>query len=209
MIYFAHAVGTDLVKIGFTAGDPTKRLKELQTGCPQRLELLAAIDGTEADEGRWHKDFERDRAHGEWFKLTPRMMLAIARAEVAVSLRPALRAGGIDCSELDRAITDSGTDFTDAFHSRCRTFYFDLWELLQWVEVYARERTSQEAAIVREVELIIPNWFSRKQLGAITAPTMRLQLLWLSQELIPGWRHERVCFDFVVNGDSVHKEAIW
>lgn len=86
MIYFAHAIGTDLVKIGFTAGEPAKRLKELQTGCPQRLELLAAIEGTEADEGRWHKDFERDRTHGEWFKLTPRMMLAIARAEVRAQI---------------------------------------------------------------------------------------------------------------------------
>lgn len=80
MIYFAHAVGTDLVKIGFTAGEPAKRLKELQTGCPQRLELLAAIEGTEADEGRWHRDFATDRSKGEWFRLSAQLAIAIIKA---------------------------------------------------------------------------------------------------------------------------------
>lgn len=44
MIYFAQADGTELVKIGYTGGDPHKRLSELQTGCPHRLILLTAIE---------------------------------------------------------------------------------------------------------------------------------------------------------------------
>jgi hypothetical protein len=82
MIYFSQAEGTDLVKIGFTAGEPLKRLRELQTGCPHRLVLLAAVEGGEQDEGNWHKEFATDRVNGEWFKSSWRLMLAIARAEV-------------------------------------------------------------------------------------------------------------------------------
>ncbi len=80
MIYFAQADGTDLVKIGCTAGDPTKRLRELQTGCPQPLKLIAAVDGGEADEARWHRDFAADRVNGEWFRLTIPLLLAILAA---------------------------------------------------------------------------------------------------------------------------------
>lgn len=78
MIYFAHAVGTDLVKIGFTAGEPAKRLKELQTGCAQRLELLAAVEGTVADEAECHRKFAHLRQQGEWFRFAPELAVFIA-----------------------------------------------------------------------------------------------------------------------------------
>lgn len=74
VIYFAQAEGTDLIKIGFTAGTPAKRVADLQTGCPHKLSLLAVIEGAEADEQKWHREFESNWVNGEWFKLTPRLM---------------------------------------------------------------------------------------------------------------------------------------
>lgn len=88
MIYFAHATGTDRLKIGFTAGDPLRRLKELQTGSPYPLDLLAAVEGGEADEARWHKDFAAERTGGEWFAMTPRLMAAVCKAAAAGSAGP-------------------------------------------------------------------------------------------------------------------------
>lgn len=85
MIYFIQADGTDRVKIGFTAGDPAKRLADLQTGCPHRLVILATASGSEQDEGRWHKDFATDRVQGEWFRLSPRLVAHIA-AQIASSI---------------------------------------------------------------------------------------------------------------------------
>jgi hypothetical protein len=45
-VYIIRAVDTNFVKVGFTQGDPRKRLRELQTGCPLRLEVEAAMPGT-------------------------------------------------------------------------------------------------------------------------------------------------------------------
>lgn len=78
MIYFAKAIGTEFVKIGFTAGDPAKRVADLQTACPHELVVLAAIDGCEQDEAIWHSAFAADRVRGEWFHLTPRLAECIA-----------------------------------------------------------------------------------------------------------------------------------
>lgn len=104
MIYFVQADGTDLVKIGFTRSDPLKRVGELQTGCPHRLTLLATIQGSEQDEASWHRDFASDRATGEWFKMSWRMCLAIARAEADQSTRARLLAADPDRRQLHRLI---------------------------------------------------------------------------------------------------------
>jgi hypothetical protein len=94
VIYFAQADGTDFVKIGHTRGDPAKRLTELQTGCPHRLVLLASVDGGEDDEGRWHERFASDRVGGEWFRMSWRLCLAIARAEACAASPVAGITGG-------------------------------------------------------------------------------------------------------------------
>lgn len=79
-IYFVHATGTDLVKIGFTDGNPERRVASLQTGCPHKLTLLAAMEGTAEDEARLHSDHSAARVNGEWFRLTPQLTIAIAIA---------------------------------------------------------------------------------------------------------------------------------
>lgn len=64
MIYFIKGGG--FVKIGYSK-NPRARLKELQTGNPNKLKLLATMPGTYSTEATLHEMFKSQRAHGEWF----------------------------------------------------------------------------------------------------------------------------------------------
>jgi hypothetical protein len=66
MIYFISN-GT-YTKIG-KADDPYKRIKELQTGCPETLEIKLIIEGDEEKERVLHKALNKYRIRGEWFHL--------------------------------------------------------------------------------------------------------------------------------------------
>ena len=58
------------IKIGYTKQkDVNKRLKQLQTGSPDRLYLLGYFFGNMSDEKYLHKLFAKDRMriNGEWF----------------------------------------------------------------------------------------------------------------------------------------------
>lgn len=66
MIYFILDKSTDLVKIGYSK-NPVQRLKQLQTGNGQSLELLYSIVGDRNYEAFLDKFFDACRVHGEWF----------------------------------------------------------------------------------------------------------------------------------------------
>ena len=68
VVYFIEAVGADAIKIGFTMGDPMKRLAALQTGNHARLQLLGAVPVEVLSEKRFHQWFRQYRIHGEWFR---------------------------------------------------------------------------------------------------------------------------------------------
>ena len=55
------------VKVGFTAGDPERRLAGLQTGCPFKMRLLGFIMGCPIMERELHSVFAEWRCEGEWF----------------------------------------------------------------------------------------------------------------------------------------------
>ena len=57
------------IKIGYTKNDPSKRLKQLQTGCPYKLELLYVMNGCNRDtEQYYHRFFtEYLNINGEWY----------------------------------------------------------------------------------------------------------------------------------------------
>lgn len=56
-----------LVKIGYTADHPSKRLRNFQTGSPVCLRIWAYFDGSPSLEIALHNTFSSLRSHGEWF----------------------------------------------------------------------------------------------------------------------------------------------
>jgi hypothetical protein len=72
-VYFIAAGEPDIqfVKVGFTSGDPRKRLKALQTGCPHRLRILGFVMGNETYERELHQVLCDDNTAGEWFAWSP------------------------------------------------------------------------------------------------------------------------------------------
>lgn len=87
-VYFV--VACSRIKIGH-AVNVVARVRELQIGCPFPLTLIGTLPGTVALERHWHRAFEADLAHGEWFHATPELVgrigaevvLAISKQELA------------------------------------------------------------------------------------------------------------------------------
>lgn len=75
-IYFIQGESGGPIKIGYTT-DLEQRLKTLQTGYPDRLDLLLAFPGKPKHEKAIHKQFEPYRLNGEWFRPTPEVMAKI------------------------------------------------------------------------------------------------------------------------------------
>lgn len=65
-VYFIRAAGA--VKVGW-AKDPEQRLRELQTGNPDRMVLLRVIPAEKTLEGDLHQYYAPWRLNGEWFAL--------------------------------------------------------------------------------------------------------------------------------------------
>ncbi|MFF9594058.1 GIY-YIG nuclease family protein [Streptomyces sp. NPDC014646] len=65
-VYVIGPPGSNRVKIG-TSNNPEKRLKELQTGNPDRLEVLWSTPGGRELESMLHRAFAAYRVEGEWF----------------------------------------------------------------------------------------------------------------------------------------------
>lgn len=95
-IYYLMCSETGRMKIGYTRGDVQKRLKSLQTGSPTKLRVAAIHPGTPESERRLHEQFAEDRLHGEWFDISPELILhcyeifsmIIAAAEEAGKVAP-------------------------------------------------------------------------------------------------------------------------
>jgi hypothetical protein len=65
--------GADLIKIGFST-NLSVRFSSMKTDSPVKLSLLAQIPGTLELEKEIHEEFAEDRAHGEWFKPSSRLL---------------------------------------------------------------------------------------------------------------------------------------
>jgi hypothetical protein len=66
-VYFAQC-SDGPIKIGITEGDPSDRLKSLNTACPYLVTLVGAIRGCYGVERGLHAMFGDLRLNGEWFK---------------------------------------------------------------------------------------------------------------------------------------------
>lgn len=75
-------------KIGYAA-DVEQRRRELQTGCPDRVDVSGAIRllliQTKKIESEVHKDLKKDGRHmrGEWFRIHPALAVDIVRRVAA------------------------------------------------------------------------------------------------------------------------------
>jgi hypothetical protein len=77
-IYYILSGETGRIKIGFTKGDPGKRLRALQTGSPTQIGIIAVHPGTPELEKRLHRQFAADRVHGEWFDFSDELLAHVA-----------------------------------------------------------------------------------------------------------------------------------
>ena len=68
MIYFIQQGATGPIKIGYTKKTIQYRMSTLQTGCPEKLQLLATAEGGRLEETAIHGLFAKHRMEGEWFK---------------------------------------------------------------------------------------------------------------------------------------------
>ena len=79
VVYFLKA--GPFIKIGKATFSPAMRVRELQTGCPYPIEVLAFVPGDVAMERGLHKRFEYCRAHGEWFHASASLLAFIESLE--------------------------------------------------------------------------------------------------------------------------------
>lgn len=80
-VYFIEAVGTGLVKIGFSR-NVKRRMEYLRTTCPHELRpLLLLTDGSPALEAELHRQFAHCRVRGEWFRVEDPALLEFIRGD--------------------------------------------------------------------------------------------------------------------------------
>ena len=65
-LYIIQSDFTGMIKIG-RSKDPQRRLKQLQTGNPNKLKLIASFKGQGWKEKILHENLEKFRKEGEWF----------------------------------------------------------------------------------------------------------------------------------------------
>ena len=73
-IYLIKTVNDDktFYKIGFTKGSVKKRVSELQTGCPFKIEIvdMYTTNYGQIIEKTLHNFYNHLKTHGEWFELS-------------------------------------------------------------------------------------------------------------------------------------------
>lgn len=87
-VYVIHAVGTNRIKVGHTL-TPEARLKDLQTGSPFPLRMLACWPGSVTIERRIHTALAEFRQAGEWFAPPPfiahRILVAVKKQDQLIT----------------------------------------------------------------------------------------------------------------------------
>jgi hypothetical protein len=77
VIYAIRAVGTEFVKIG-VASSVSRRLKELDTGCPHDLHIEAVADWPDSQESAIHRYLSAHCEKLEWFRDSERTSKVIS-----------------------------------------------------------------------------------------------------------------------------------
>jgi hypothetical protein len=87
-IYFIQATESRRIKIGI-ANDVDARFRNLQTSCPEKLEILAVLAPGLTSEKQLHELFANTRKIGEWFESSPELETFISehREKVMTDIR--------------------------------------------------------------------------------------------------------------------------
>jgi hypothetical protein len=146
LVYFIGASnGAEaMVKIGFTKGDPTDRLRNLQCGSPLRLGIFTAFPGSQETERLLHKTFAPLRIHGEWFQVKLKLLdFLVVLMQDALTRRPADPVHVLEAVEIvvlaDKPIKDS--DDPEEYLASADTAP---WE---WMRQALAEADAEEATI--------------------------------------------------------------
>lgn len=91
-VYLIGSPDSPVVKIGCST-DPKRRLRNLQSGSPAPLRLLATFEGGYVAEKELHRRFAGRRVHGEWFDLGPNPVETVSPFVKAAQVEEAERAG--------------------------------------------------------------------------------------------------------------------
>ena len=81
-VYFIKGIRSGMIKIGRCAGDPRKRLADLQVGSSEPLELIGLLSEEKVGtvERPIHRKFQSIRSHGEWFHPTAELVTFVEKA---------------------------------------------------------------------------------------------------------------------------------
>lgn len=77
-VYFILSKNCNLIKIG-SSGDPSRRIYDLSTSCPDDLTCLGLMSNSGGQEVKLHEQFKKDRVKGEWFRATPELLTFIEK----------------------------------------------------------------------------------------------------------------------------------
>jgi hypothetical protein len=78
MLYVIANTQRTVAKVGYSKS-PERRLKQLQTGHPDKIVLLATHPGSIADERRFHDWLSPSRSSGEWFRWSDKIDTILAK----------------------------------------------------------------------------------------------------------------------------------
>lgn len=85
MVYVINMRGTSHYKVGFTNGEPLRRMAALQTANPIPLDLVAAVDGGRDLEAKVLRRWGRSsRAEGEWLTLSKKQLARLLNEDLGI-----------------------------------------------------------------------------------------------------------------------------
>jgi hypothetical protein len=107
-VYVVEAIGTGMVKVGFTTDLPT-RLRVFKSCCPFGARVLKTYEGNTDKEDELHERWKAHWVHGEWFRLEPLLAdLKIEPVEVPPLLERVLTSEDVE-DYLNKVLPSSPT----------------------------------------------------------------------------------------------------
>jgi hypothetical protein len=89
-VYFVRS-SEGLIKIGFTTKPIEERLAQFRNISSGGAFLLATVPGSKQDESFLHRTFKKNKAHGEWFNPSPRLLKTIQKLKDGASISEAVK----------------------------------------------------------------------------------------------------------------------